>query len=264
MCRYSSFVVSVILVNKSLWTISEAFSPYHSFNIHLVSSTGTRDIRGIPVNKQATGEQNTSTNLFSSESSSGEGIAGAPPKLSQEEEEELQWDLFLKHHARGKWRGKWTSYDFMGDVIDNTMASVNLIHDESTDTVTHTHDIVVGSTQSDCETCFDSDDVRTLPVATYSKGNLARYRCASLGMSCGPSLTRAGSMSTELILTDEDNRLRVVYQHAPVWEKGIEPGSCPPQGLKLFRVMVAKESLSTDLSIKENASFSKKVPPFMW
>ena len=52
-------------------------------------------------------------------------------------------------------------------------------------------------------------------------------------------------MSTELILVHGNGRVRVVYQHAPVWEAGIEPGSCPPQGLKLFRIMVSQETLNT-------------------
>ena len=202
----------------------------------------------------------------------GSGIAGQPPKLSQTEEQNLQWELFLKHHAQGRWEGTWTTYDFMGDILDQTQASVNLIYDPITDTVKHTHDVVMGKTQSDCETCFDSDDVRIIPVGMYSNGNMAKYRCASVGMSCGPTLTRSGSMSTELILVHEGmNRLRVVYQHAPVWEKGVEPGSCPPHGLKLFRVMVAKESLrkvgdggGNNGGALDNGSFTKSVPPFMW
>ncbi len=35
--------------------------------------------------------------------------------------EEVQWTLFNKHHARGNWRGTWTTYDFMGDVQDVTV-----------------------------------------------------------------------------------------------------------------------------------------------
>ena len=49
-------------------------------------------------------------------------IAGQPPKLSQEQEDSVQWNLFTKHQAKGKWRGTWTSYDFMGDVLDTTLA----------------------------------------------------------------------------------------------------------------------------------------------
>ena len=50
-------------------------------------------------------------------------------------------------------------------------------------------------------------------------------------------------MATELVLSHQDGRIRIVYQYAPVWEKDIEPGSCPPQGLKLFRILVSKETL---------------------
>ena len=205
--------------------------------------------------------------------SSNNGISGTAPTLSQEEEENLQWNLFLKNHAKGQWRGSWTTYNFMGDIIDNTMGSVNLLHDPITNIVSHTHDVVVGSTQSDCDTCFDSEDVRTIPIANYVKGNMAKYRCASVGMSCGPSLTKSGSMSTELILSHEDtnSRLRVTYQHAPVWEKGVEPGSCPPHGLKLYRVMVARETLfdsdgtkNDDDSEVKGDPFKKSVPPFLW
>jgi len=50
------------------------------------------------------------------------GGAGQPPRMSKEEEDKVQWDLFMKHHARGKWRGTWTTYDYMGDVVDETLA----------------------------------------------------------------------------------------------------------------------------------------------
>ncbi len=210
-------------------------------------------------------------------SAEGGGIAGAPPQLSPEEEMAVQWDLFTKHHAKGngKWRGTWTSYDYMGDVIDTTTASVNLVLDEESNTVTHTHDIVTGSVQADCETCFDSTEVKTIPVGTYSPGNMNKYRCASAGLVCGPSLLRSGAMSTELALNYGNGRVRVIYQHAPVWESGVEPGSCPPQALKLFRTMVSREVLDqsgppTRQSEEKNPpkrgdpSFFRPVPPFQW
>ena len=203
------------------------------------------------------------------------GIAGAPPKLSDEEEAAFQWDLFTKHQAKGKWRGNWVSYDYMGDVIDETTASVNLIPDADGDSVSHSHDIVMGSISSDCETCYDSKDVRNLPIGTYSLGNLNKYRCASVGMTCGPSLMKSGAMSTELVLSHGNGRVRVIYQHAPVWEQGVEPGSCPPQALKLFRTMVSREVLDADAppsfqSEQRNPPgrgdprFFRGVPPFQW
>jgi hypothetical protein len=40
-----------------------------------------------------------------------------------EEDAALQWDLFTRYHAvDGEWWGTWTSYDYMGDVIDTTVA----------------------------------------------------------------------------------------------------------------------------------------------
>lgn len=197
-----------------------------------------------------------------------------PQKLTKEQEEEIQWDFFLKNQARGKWRGTWTSYDYMGDVIDETIASVNLKHDPETNMVSHIHEIVTESTSSDCETCFDSSNVRVLQVGKYAPGDLARYRCASVGMVCGPSIMRSQAMNTELILSFGNGRVRVVYQHAPVWENGIEPGSGPPHGLKLFRTMVSRETLnegpptfkseSKKRPTRGNPRFFRPVPPFFW
>lgn len=111
-------------------------------------------------------------------------------------------------------------------------------------------------------------------------------------MVVGPSLLpKSGLMSTELSLRHGDGRVRVTFQHAPVWERGVEPGSCPPQGLKLFRAIVSKEKLrprSTDNEIGDGATegkiqgpptaeeeqssppppgnprFFRPVPPFKW
>lgn len=106
-------------------------------------------------------------------------------------------------------------------------------------------------------------------------------------MVVGPSVLKSGAMSTELVLRHGDGRVRVTFQHAPVWERGVEPGSCPPQGLKLFRAVVSKEKLRSE-SIgtdgvegtiqgpptfdeeKEsppppgNPRFFRPVPPFNW
>lgn len=214
------------------------------------------------------------TNILAANENFAGQSSDLPPRLTQNEEEKLQWDFFLKHQARGKWRGTWTSYDYMGDIIDSTIASVNLEHDPENDIVTHTHDIVVESTSSDCKTCFDSSNIQSFKVGNYAQGNLARYRCASIAMVCGPSLMRSQAMSTELILSFGNGRVRVIYQHGPVWEKGVEPGSGPPQGLKLFRTMVSREVLddgpptfeseSQNPPTRGNPKFFRPVPPFSW
>lgn len=103
-------------------------------------------------------------------------------------------------------------------------------------------------------------------------------------MVVGPSVLKSGAMSTELVLRHGDGRVRVTFQHAPVWERGIEPGSCPPQGLKLFRAVVSKEKLrpvaeDTEGTIQGpptadeekssppkpgNPRFFRPIPPFKW
>lgn len=210
-----------------------------------------------------------------SASDDGGGIAGAPPKMAPEEEQAIQWDLFTKHQAQGQWRGNWVTYDYMGDIIDETTGSVNLIRDTEANTVQHTHDIVIGSVSSDCKTCYDSEDVRNMKIGTYSPGNLSKFRCASVAMACGPSLMRSGAMSTELVLAHGNGRVRAIFQHAPVWEQGVEPGSCPPQALKLFRTMVTREVLDQDTPPtpeseakdppkRGNPKYFRGVPPFNW
>jgi len=84
------------------------------------------------------------------------------------------------------------------------------------------------------------------------------------------------TVATELVLAHGDGRVRVIFQHAPVWEKGVEAGVGPPQGLKLFRCLVSREanreapptpeqeaSSSSD-SNNNNPVFNRPVPPPDW
>jgi hypothetical protein len=84
-------------------------------------------------------------------------------------------------------------------------------------------------------------------------------------------------VATELVLAHTNSRVRIVFQHAPVWARGIEPGSCPPQGLKLIRCLVARETLVVPLSTTATSQhpiimpgsghhpiFDRSVPPFDW
>jgi hypothetical protein len=194
-------------------------------------------------------------------------------QVDEEADAAIQWELFNKHHAKGSWKGVWTTYNYIGDVVDETVASVDL-NAKGDNLIDHTHTIVVGAKRSDCATCFDSMEQKTLPVAQYSPGNLRKSRFGGVSMVNGPSLLRSGGMATELVLKHGDGRLRVIFQHAPVWEKGIEPGSCPPQGLKLFRAMISREVLGATAPTAETEAaeppsegspvFFRPVPPFNW
>ena len=131
-----------------------------------------------------------------------------------EDDTEVQWELFNKHHAKGSWKGVWTTYDYIGDIIDETVASVDL-NAVGEDNIEHTHTIVVGAKRSDCKTCFDSMETRTLPVAQYTPQDRKKSRFAACSMINGPSILRSGAMATELVLSHGDGRVRVIFQHAP-------------------------------------------------
>lgn len=202
-------------------------------------------------------------------------LLSSPPAQEAEDDPVIQWELFNKHHVKGSWKGVWTSYNYIGDVIDETVASVDLNRREGENEIEHTHTIVVGAKKSDCETCFDSMEQRTLPVQKYAIDNiLQKSRLAGVSMVNGPSLLRSGAIATELILRHGDGRVRVIFNHAPVWARGVEPGSCPPQGLKLFRTMISREAIrptaptfeteSKEAPEKGNPVFFRPVPPFNW
>jgi len=190
------------------------------------------------------------------------------------EDSKIQWDLFVKHHAKGAWKGVWTTYDYIGDVLDETVAAVVLELDESNNRIQHTHKIAVGATKSECAKCFDSEDIKSFPVATYTPDQMHKARLGSVGLINGPTLLRSGAMATELVLSYGDGRVRVVFQHAPVWKAGVDPGSGPPAGLKIYRTMLSREALRDDSPTVEseavypptagNPVFFRGVPPFYW
>lgn len=107
----------------------------------------------------------------------------------------IQWQLFQKYHNKGSWKGVWTTYDYMGDVSLETVASVDYNPTDQGEGVDVSHTIVVGATQSDCATCFDSMETKTIPVARYTPDTLAarKTRLGACGMVVGPSLLRNGA-----------------------------------------------------------------------
>lgn len=51
--------------------------------------------------------------------------SGAQPDAPKtiEEDAALQWGLFTRHHALGgEWWGTWSTYNYMGDLEDSTIA----------------------------------------------------------------------------------------------------------------------------------------------
>ena len=241
-----------------------------------LSLLDSRNVQGFSLTTTSSGSSSIHPGTSSLASSANPSIE----PLTAEDELELQWDLFRQHHAKGSWKGIWTTYDYIGDVMDETVASVNYRSPpDDQNIVQQTHTIVTGAKRSDCATCFDSMDVKEFPVKTYNKKDptqtaFQKSRLAANAMVNGPTLLRSGVMATELMLSWGDGRVRVIFQHAPVWAAGVEPGSGPPQGLKLVRTMISREALrptaptyeteAADPPAPGNPVFYRPVPPFNW
>jgi hypothetical protein len=82
-----------------------------------------------------------------------------------------KWNQFVSL-CSGSWNSLWSTYNWIGDMEDETIATVELL--KSGDTIVHNHIIPLSSTTSSCERCQDSFETRTISVAQYSPGNLRR------------------------------------------------------------------------------------------
>lgn len=102
--------------------------------------------------------------------------------LSGASTDQSKWLQFV-NLCGGSWNALWSTYNFIGDMEDETIATVDL--QVGDDVVLHNHIIPLSSITSNCDRCQDSYETRTIPVAQYSPGNLRRYH------SCRPRL--AGS-----------------------------------------------------------------------
>ena len=124
-----------------------------------------------------------------------------------------QWNLLQKYQV-GKWIGIQTGYDPVNEeVADYMYTQTSLIYDATSDSIIHTQSLVAQEIRSDCETCFDSDRVKTKQVGQYSLGKL-RTRLCENGEVRGPGLTSRG-VSCELILRHDDGRVRVLFAYTP-------------------------------------------------
>jgi hypothetical protein len=148
----------------------------------------------------------------------------------------IQWQLFLKHHARydkqveksefmTSWVGKWTTYDYVGDIVLETRpASVNYscrIGQSSNNigTVDVTHAISYESTTSECDTCFDDPNkVRTIPITTFTQENISNNnKLGACAMVTGPSFIRSSGTSKSIMSGPKQHYVAlsvfIIFQH---------------------------------------------------
>ena len=128
---------------------------------------------------------------------------------------EAQWEL-MKKYQLGNFIGIQTAYDPDNDDVAEFMyTQSNLVLDDNTNIITHTNSIVAQEIRSDCETCFDSEKLKSKVIGQYSKGKLRSRLCESCEVR-GPGLTPRG-LSTEFIIRHEDSKIRVLLAYEPYY-----------------------------------------------
>lgn len=159
---------------------------------------------------------------------------------------ESQWNLLQKYQV-GEWIGIQTGYDPMNEeVADYMYTQTSIKYDVTSDTIIHTQSIVAQEIRSDCETCFDSERVKTKQVGLYSLGKL-RTRLCENGEVRGPGLTPRG-ISCELILRHEDGRVRVLFAYAPFMSGGDDQLFFRLTDFVVVRERTSKRPLRTDIN----------------
>ena len=153
-----------------------------------------------------------------------------------------QWELYTQHHV-GHWFGIQAGYDAdVAEVEDYMYCEVKLDKNKEGTEVKHTNSLVLGEIRADCETCFDSERLKSKEIGTYSLGKLKSRVCANVEVR-GPGLTPRG-ISTEVIFRHDDGRIRVLLAHAPVDYIEIEQVGSVPSAYALRDIVVVRERLN--------------------
>lgn len=165
-----------------------------------------------------------------------------------------QWDLYLKHHA-GYWKGIQTGYDpENAEVADYMYTEVNLEKNDANTEVRHTNSYVQGEIRSDCETCFDSERLKSKQVGVYSPGKLRSRLCGNVEIR-GPGVTPNG-LSTEIVFRHGDGRVRVMLAHSTIDFMEMDGLGVVPSTFLLKDVVVVRERLNArpyDLDVNPDA-----------
>ena len=153
-----------------------------------------------------------------------------------------QWDLYLKNHA-GYWKGIQTGYDpENAEVADFMYTEVNLEKNEQNSEITHTNSYVQGEIRSDCETCFDSERLKSKKVGVYSPGKLRTRLCGNVEIR-GPGVTPNG-LSTEAVFRHGDGRIRILLAYSSIDFMEIEGMGIVPSTFLLKDIVVVRERLN--------------------
>jgi hypothetical protein len=184
---------------------------------------------------------------------------GATPALGPTELEAYhrgQWDLFVTHHT-GHFYGIQAGYDPEEPTVEDYLyceQRLELSADGAE--VKHVSSLVLGEIRADCETCFDSERLKSKDVGTYRVGKLKSRLCANVEVR-GPGLTPRG-ISTEVVMRHGDGRVRVLLAHAPVEFADVAGVGSVPCVYALKDVVIVRERL------KQRPLKADTDPDVMW
>jgi Domain of unknown function (DUF3598) len=171
------------------------------------------------------------------------GVSGTMGVSELQKFHNAQWDLYLKHHA-GYWKGVQTGYDPENEeVADFMYTEVNLEKNADSSEIIHTNSYVQGEIRSDCETCFDSERLKSKQVGVYSAGKLRSRLCANVEIR-GPGVTPNG-LSTEIIFRHNNGRMRVLLAHSAIDFIELEGLGVVPSTFLLKDIVVIRERLDS-------------------
>lgn len=177
-------------------------------------------------------------------------LNSAAGQVDIEKINEVQWDLFCRHHV-GHWKGVQTGYDPMNDeVADHMYTEQRFALSKDEKEIKHTNYFVQGEIRTDCEVCFDSERLISKEMGSYTKGKLRSRLCENVELR-GPGYNQRG-VSVELVLRayEDDARIRVLFSYRAAnfadvvdTESGQELGIAT--SLVLADVVVNRERLGT-------------------
>mmetsp|Transcript_23497 Transcript_23497/g.23706 ORF Transcript_23497/g.23706 Transcript_23497/m.23706 type:complete len:364 (+) Transcript_23497:78-1169(+) len=153
-----------------------------------------------------------------------------------------QWELFKKFQL-GEWKGIQTGYDVNEvDVADHMYFDTILEKLEDEDSVRHSTSVVVSEVRTDCEVCFDSEQIRTKEMGIYTINNLRSKYCENVEIK-GPGMTPRG-LSCETVIRHNNQRIRILIALIPREWVEVEGLDYPvPSSMTLNDVIVVREGL---------------------
>ena len=128
-------------------------------------------------------------------------------------------------------------------VADFMYTEVNLQINEENSEITHTNSYVQGEIRSDCETCFDSERLKSKKVGLYSPGKLRTRLCGNVEIR-GPGVTPNG-LSTEAVFRHGDGRIRILLAYSSIDFMEIEGMGIVPSTFLLKDIVVVRERLNS-------------------